>query len=90
MTKGILGWFDAPHQRVPAYDPGPFTPCAYCGGALSDDDVRTINLCPLEGAGVGKSFFWRVHRTCDEADKAKGGVGLDGVMLDKISEMFRN
>lgn len=65
MTAKIYGWFDDANQTEPAYDPPYDAPCPYCGDPLRSDDVRTESLMMADGPQ--RSYFFRMHRTCDDA-----------------------
>lgn len=62
----LVGYFTDAAQTEPVYDPPHDAPCLVCWQPLTTDDVRTISLMPAEG-GVASVFF-RVHRSCAEAD----------------------
>jgi hypothetical protein len=63
----LYGWFDRPDQpsNEPTYDPPHDAPCPYCGEKLSADDVRTSSIMAVENPT--RSYFYRTHRTCDDA-----------------------
>lgn len=62
--KSIFGYYDNPTQTEPAYDPGvEGTLCPYCLIELNHLDIRSYSLMV---PGDSKSFFYRVHRSCDE------------------------
>lgn len=75
----IFGWFDTPGQTVPIFDPLLDAPCVYCGRAMTPDDVRTISMLRL---GDTRSYFYRVHRSCDEAAGAGTADGRIWNLID--------
>lgn len=62
----LVGYFTDPAQTEPAYDPPHDAPCLVCWHPVTENDVRTISLAPLERAVV--SVFFRVHRSCAGTD----------------------
>lgn len=70
----LFGYFDAPHQTSPAYDPGREAICPECLRALGDDPVRTHSLVV---PGDKRCFFWRVHKACETdelIDRVEGAL----------------
>jgi hypothetical protein len=78
----IYGWFDDPGQETPTYSPPLDTPCLFCGKAVSRENVRTHSLM-YQGQYAARSYFYRTHRTCAEADETE--TALDDVVLEMIS-----
>ncbi len=64
MTNDLYGWFDDAGE-VPGYDPPYYSPCPHCGIPVSVLDVRTHSFVAQHGAV--RSYFYRTHRSCDEA-----------------------
>ncbi len=83
-TENVFyGWFDDVDQERPTYEPPHDAPCPFCGKVVHAGDVRTHNLI-LEGPVYAKrSYFYRTHRTCAEADATK--TAMDGFILDMIA-----
>ena len=85
MTDNTFyGWFDDAAQGwdgKPSYDPPYDAPCPFCGKPINADNVRTHNLMYQEGYAK-RSYFYRTHRTCADADAS--GIGMDGFVLDMI------
>lgn len=83
LTNDLYGWFASSDPNAkPIFDPAHDAPCPYCGRALELSDIRTHSLMAVEHPT--RSYFYRTHRTCDDAanDGLKQSV-FDGV-LDKI------
>ena len=81
MTEQVFyGWFDD-NVQSPTYEPPRDAPCPFCGVAINPDDVRTHSLMYI-GQYAARSYFYRTHRTCDEADTSENG--MDGFILDMI------
>lgn len=79
LRKDVFGYFDGPEQRVPAHDPGIETGiCALCGKPL-DRPVRTFNILPL---GTSRSYFYRVHKLCDEKATEADRDEIDSMLVD--------
>lgn len=57
----IFGYFDAPGQERPAFDPGRGVPCPICLHALADKPVRCTSLMLV---GDDRSYFFRAHKQC--------------------------
>lgn len=77
--RNLYGWFDDAEQSGPAYDPPHDAPCPHCGEPLRPTDVRTESL--MLAAGARRSYFFRVHRTCDDAaTQATRDTITDGVI----------
>ena len=70
MTR-FYGWFDDATQSAPSYDPPRNLPCLYCCEALSPDNVRTHSIMYKHGY-ANRSYFFRTHRTCDDAANSHG------------------
>ena len=80
-----LGYFTAPGQVDPVYDPGPDAPCPVCGDCLaSREDVTTISL--MWGDQRVLALFYRCHRRCYHALSREEADALDGRMLDLLKE----
>ena len=76
------GYFDNVNQTTPAYDPGLSVPCLICEKVLSVDDIRTVSLMiPNDG----RSYFYRVHKSCHEPLDEQARVALDGRLIDVIA-----
>ena len=84
MTEQTFyGWYDDASQSSdkPSFDPPHSGPCPFCGVAIRAGDVRTHSLM-YAGQYAARSYFYRTHRTCAEADQT--GVGMDNFILDMI------
>ncbi len=56
----IFGYFDAPGQERPVFDPGLDVPCPFCTEHLSKP-MMTISVMSAAG---NKCFFYRAHKWC--------------------------
>jgi hypothetical protein len=82
----LWGWFDDASQKDKAsYEPPHDAPCPYCFAPITADDMRTHSLMWAEGY-ANRSYFYRSHRTCDDAAKARG-KSADGKILDAIAKV---
>ena len=79
-TNVIFGWFDDASQDAPTHEPPRDAPCLFCGKRVTADDVRTHSLSPTGDYGR-RSYFYRTHRTCAEAESP---TAMDGFVLDMI------
>ena len=80
----IYGWFDDADQTESTYDPPLDAPCPYCGKPINPpDDVRTTSMMWAGEVYAKRSYFYRQHRTCDDAAKVLGESADD-----KIWEMI--
>lgn len=82
MTENsFYGWYDDASQAKdkPSFDPPHDAPCPFCGTNIHAEDVRTHSLMYVEGYAK-RSYFYRTHRTCDEANSP----GMDNFILDMI------
>lgn len=84
MTNRIYGWFSSEDQTKPIHDPPHDAPCLFCGEAVFEADVRTISLMWADRAD-GRSYFYRVHRTCEERATPDEQNRLDGWILDMVA-----
>lgn len=80
----IYGWYDSPHQArdKPTYNPSFYAPCPHCRKPLTDDDARTHSILYFDAP---QSFFYRTHRTCDEAATDEQRHAIDAKIFDMIA-----
>lgn len=83
MANETYGWFESAADQQPTYDPPHHAPCLYCGLPMTDDDVRTHSV--MSRYGAERSYFYRTHRTCDEAASEGQQQAIMGGVLDRIS-----
>jgi hypothetical protein len=84
MTENsFYGWYDDASQPSdsPTFDPPHHAPCPFCGTSIHAEDVRTHSLMSVEGYAK-RSYFYRTHRTCADADPT--GLGMDDFIFDMI------
>jgi len=79
----IYGWFDDADQTAPTYDPPRDAPCLFCGHAIESGDVRTHSLMHAGPVYAKRSYFYRTHRTCAEADQTE--TEMDDVIFGMIA-----
>jgi hypothetical protein len=84
MTNRIYGWFSDPAQTTPVHEPPLDAPCLFCGEVVFDGDVRTISMMYADRRD-GRSYFYRVHRTCHERATEEARQKIDGIVLDMIA-----
>ena len=82
MEQIFYGYFENPGP-VPDFEPPRNAPCPFCGKPITPDDVRTHSLMYSAGSYAKRSYFYRTHRTCAEADKTH--TAMDGFSLDMIA-----
>ena len=82
MEQIFYGWFENAQDQTPAYEPPRDAPCPFCGKPVVEGDVRTHNLMWAEKSYAKRSYFYRTHRTCDEA---AGDKNMDGFIFDMIA-----
>lgn len=83
MEQIFYGYHEDPAGTVPVYDPPHDAPCPFCGKPISADDVRTHSLMYTAPSYAKRSYFYRTHRTCDDA--APTETSMDGFILDMIA-----
>lgn len=80
----FYGWFDDAEQQEPTYAPPLGGPCALCGKHMTwGQEVTTHSLMYQGRVYAKRSYFYRTHKTCAEADVTKTAV--DGFILDLIN-----
>lgn len=79
----FYGWFDDETQVNPTYDPPHDGPCLFCGVKIAADNVRTHSIMYQGKVYAKRSYFYRTHRTCADADKT--GVGMDDAVFEMIA-----
>lgn len=82
----IYGFFEHPGATTPDYDPPLDAPCLYCGEQLRANDVRTHSVMAVEASYAKRSYFYRTHRTCDDAFAAP--PGRSDPILDIVLDMI--
>lgn len=72
MAEQIFyGYFEDPAADAkPEYEPPRDAPCPYCGKPVHVGDVRSPSLMYAAASYAKRSYFYRTHRTCDDANKA--------------------
>ena len=76
-----LGYFDDPLQTKPKYDPPVNLPCPYCKEPMHHFDVRTIGF--MNAKHRTRSWFYRVHKSCDEKKTQEQRDALFYMMTQK-------
>ena len=79
----FYGWFEDPASNVPDYEPPRDAPCPYCGKPVHAGDVRTHNIMYMSPSYAKRSYFYRTHKSCDEASGSE--TAMDGFILDMIA-----
>ena len=81
MKSNIFGYFDAPGQSTPAFDPGLNAPCPFCTAAVGDGRrVVTISLRP-DG---NRSYFYRAHKDCYEQADPDEITNIESIAVDEL------
>jgi hypothetical protein len=76
----MFGYFDAPYQEIPAYDPGLGVDCPVCNRPLSRPVVTTSLMVP----GDGRSYFYRMHKACRAGLTPEAETNIDSVLVDAV------
>jgi hypothetical protein len=76
-------------DREPAYDPGFKRACPVCGRFITKDDVRTSCLASANRKEQPASFFYRLHRTCDNDASPKTIEAIDLACIELGAERVR-
>ena len=84
------GWFDKAEDVEPAYNP-PLI-CLVCMEKITEEEcngnIQTISLTALDM--TGKSYFFRVHKTCWEALSELEKTNYESGFIDKEKEVPSN
>lgn len=86
MAEQIFyGYFESTGAD-PDYSPPHDAPCPYCGKPVHVEDVRTHNIMYSGPSYAKRSYFYRTHKSCDDAHgpSHKEG-GPDHFILDMIA-----
>ena len=78
-TTDIFGYYDRAAQEHPAYDPGLDVLCPHCLHKLDEHDLRTYSLML---PGDSRSFFYRVHHSCDSATTEAARAQIEYSLID--------
>jgi hypothetical protein len=76
----IFGYFDAPEQTIPAFDPGLEVQCPFCLIGLEEPMVCT-SLMRVDRFG-GRSYFYRAHKPCKEFATEDDIVLVEAMVID--------
>lgn len=87
MEQIFYGYHEDPTGTVPEYEPPRDAPCLYCGKPVHAGDVRTHSLMYSGQSYAKRSYFYRTHRTCDEAYGPAHAEpnGTDHIILNMIA-----
>lgn len=77
----LWGWFDDPDQKIASYDPPHDAPCPYCFVPVTPATVRTVAMMMHEGQYAKRSYYYRAHIACIDAE---ADFTMDGRILDAI------
>lgn len=89
LRKEDVGYYTSADQprEEPEYKPEFPGPCPICGEPMTEDDVRTYSVMPLEGSQARAiSLFYRTHRTCANASDESVIQALDSAAMTFGSE----
>jgi len=87
MAEQIFyGYFEG-EGAEPDFSPPRDAPCLYCGKPVHADDVRTHNLMYSASSYAKRSYFYRTHKSCDEAKGPAHELpnGTDHIILEMIA-----
>ena len=79
--NNLIGYFDAKHHAIPAYDPGLNVPCLICQKELS----RPMITVSLMRENDTKSYFYRTHKECYRNIWEEEKTLIDESIIDKSS-----
>jgi len=77
-VKPIFGYYNAPGQSVPEYEPGLDIDCPVCNFKLRLP-VVTISLMR---DGDNRSYFFRAHRYCWNNASVETRTNIESVIID--------
>lgn len=82
----LFGWYSSAEQASddPDHDPPHDAACPYCGNPLTEDDVRTHSFVPEQIASRDRCYFYRTHRTCDEAATQAEKDSIFSAVIERI------
>src|SRR5207253_1542630 len=75
----IFGYYDAPGQTEPTFDPGLDVLCPFCLCSLRSGQVQTVSLML---PGDVRCFFYRVHKECRAQASEKEIDEIEGALID--------
>jgi len=78
MNK-MFGYFDD-DSNTPAYDPGFDMECPFCHKKLSEPMRSPSLMVP----GDSRSYFYRVHRECDDRATEEEKQAIDSIIVDAV------
>lgn len=76
----MFGYFTAPEQTEPVYDPGLEVNCPACNQRLSRPMVTPSLMVP----GDSRSYFYRMHKACSDSITPEQESNIDGLLIDAI------
>ena len=79
MSGTIFGYFEAPEDKTPTFDPGLCVPCPFCLQAVANGSIKTISLMPIGGR---RSYFYRAHKGCYEQASPDDVTRLESSLID--------
>lgn len=85
--SNLFGWYSSADQEPdrPDHDPPHDAPCPYCGDPLNPDDVRTHSFVAQESNPGDRSYFYRTHRTCDDAATEAEKQSIFDAVISRIN-----
>lgn len=76
-----FGYFDAPGQIEPAYDPGLDIDCPFCHRILRGGDVRFQSLMCMEDS---RSYFYAYHWPCRQTASEADVEAVEAPLYERI------
>ena len=75
-----FGYFNS-NKNTPAYDPRFTVPCLICDKAMMPGTVKTVSLMRPND---NKSYFYRVHKMCEEGLTEDERIMYDSSLIDNL------
>ena len=85
MTS-IYGYYDDATQTDPTYDPGLGADCPVCHLSLTPPIVTISLMVP----GDSRSYFYRLHRYCQNTLTREQETDIDSVIVDAVVRSREN
>ncbi len=78
----IYGYFEAPGQTEPAFDPGLDIECPVCEKPVGKNCRAVCFMVP----GDKRSYFYRMHKNCLETCSPELETNITSVIVDAICQ----
>ncbi len=90
MNNSIFGYFDAPEQVTPVFDPGLDVACPVChkilGPHTPDNRLKAISVIAYTSEtnqfADDRCYFYRAHADCYNNLSVEEQADIDGLIVD--------